>query len=217
MIRQLCMQLGRMIRLHWRRKSKSGVPEVTSINAGSRQPHLAQDVDGTDVRQASCADDIPLEIVGSEPILRALCLPYHYDAKKKKLKRGAFRHPSGRLSVFRLKFLGADCCKQKGALLGSVDDSKKYIGFYSSNAEALRNVGCEVEDARADFPGHAHIMLSFYREIFGTEPLPKGVPLPPDKALELDGRIDKLIGCGQVIHDPEPDADLWTGPNLLAM
>jgi hypothetical protein len=149
-------------------------------------------------------DEIPVEIADDERIVRAIMVPAHFDEKKKKLKKAAFRPAPGSdmLSVMRASYLTSDECKVRAK--NAANQKACYVGFARILSGKVRECGSEVTDAREDYLGHAHISHGF-------GPLPIGEPLPPDVQAKFDERLNCLVSHTQFFSDADPDSETWKG------
>lgn len=151
--------------------------------------------------------EIPVEVSDDERIARAVMVPAHFDEKKRKLKRAAFKPAPGTnlLSVIRANFLTGAECKAKAK--AAANERATYIGFARIIAKHVRETGVEVVDAREDFMGHAHF-------VYDITPPPRGEPLPPDVAQKLDLQLSALANCAEFLPDPDVASADWKGSAL---
>jgi len=93
---------------------------------------------------------LPPEVAEDEKLVRAIKVPYHYDARKGRLKPAAFRPPRGTslVSVIRL-LMGADFCKNKSVEIAGPE----YLGLGVMVSAEARAAGAAVDDAAEDFVG----------------------------------------------------------------
>nr|WP_175799559.1 hypothetical protein [Burkholderia anthina] len=160
------------------------------------------------------SDEIDRAIEGAETIVRGVCTPYHYDVKKKKLRKNAFkpRTPSTGVSVFRGAVMDSKACKTKAA--GLSGDGKAYVGLAALDAQTIRSTGATVEDSRELFYGHADVFVcAGYLEAVRDHV--QGDPLPPQIQEVLDDRVGKLIDAAVFHLDPNPTDEGWNGPDPL--
>lgn len=158
--------------------------------------------------------EITREIDGGETIVRGVCTPFHYDARKQKLKKAAFkpRTPSTGVSVFRGAVMDSHACKTKAAGLAS--QGKDYVGLAALYASAIRATGASVEDSRDLYYGHADVFVcAGYLEAVRDHV--QGDPLPPEIQEVLDDRIGKLLDAAMFHLDPNPKDEGWKGPDPL--
>lgn len=136
----------------------------------------------------------------SETIIRALKTPYHFDAKKKKLKPAAFRPPAGKsvISVMR-QLIGDDACKDHAVRIGASD----YVGLAALSSAGIRRIGSEVLDAPAEYFGHAHI----------DHQLPPPIANEPASA-EANARYKALADASKCHVDEKPHLTGWFGAAL---
>ncbi|WP_321964198.1 hypothetical protein [Paraburkholderia sp. J7] len=160
------------------------------------------------------AEDVEKVINDNENVVRGICTPYHYDSRKGRLKKGAFKQkdPTRGVSTYRTIILSADNCKQRAKSLGNAD--KQYVGLATVAAGAVRSANAAIEDTReAMFYGHADIFIVTGADGYEHE---AGEPLPPEISELVDGRIDAILASTNFYLDPQPEADEWQGPGLIA-
>lgn len=151
--------------------------------------------------------DIPIEVSGTEKIVRIVTVS-HVNDSRTKLKPRAFRSQPGRdeVSVIRHTYTGTDFCKTKAKEL-SANTGVEYVGLAVLVVQQVRSAGSDVFDSREEFCGHAHIS-------HGIMPGTPNEPLSPADNLKLDRRVEMLSSMAQFHRDPEPNTDYWTGPNF---
>jgi len=152
-------------------------------------------------------EDVGPDILDDESIYRAIFTPYHYDVKKKKLKRQAFiqkPHSKG-VSSYRGAILEPnevrDYAKQLGQDTAQVNPDKKYHGICVCSAGAVRKAGSNIVDSRALFYGHADI----FHSIPDAEP---GEPNSPEDTEKLQIAIDKILECTNYFIDTNPEGEV---------
>jgi hypothetical protein len=151
--------------------------------------------------------DIPIEVAGTEKIVRIVTVS-HVNDSKTKLKPRAFRSRPGydEVSVIRHTYKDANFCKAKAQGL-TATSGIEYVGLAVLVVQRVRAAGSEVHDSREEFCGHAHIS-------HGIMPGTPNEPLSPEDNLTLDKRVEVLCSIAQYHKDPEPQAGQWTGPEL---
>jgi hypothetical protein len=151
--------------------------------------------------------DIPIEVAGTEKIVRIVTVS-HLNDSKTKLKPRAFRSRPGcdEVSVIRNTYKDATFCKTKAQELAA-KSGIEYVGLAVLVVQGVRAAGSEVHDSREEFCGHAHIS-------HGIMPGTPNEPLPPVDNLTLDKRVEVLCSIARYLRDPEPQAGEWTGPEL---
>ncbi|MDN7604925.1 hypothetical protein [Burkholderia gladioli] len=160
------------------------------------------------------ADDVDKDIPNDEHVVRGICTPYHYDQKKGKLKRAAFKQkdPTRGVSVYRTLILSPQNCKVRAKALGN--PNKQYVGLASVTAGTVRSSAAQVADTRETmFYGHADIFIVTDVDNYQHE---AGEPLPPEISDLVDKRIDLILSSTAFYPDPTPDTDDWQGPDLAA-
>lgn len=160
------------------------------------------------------SEEIERAIEDGETIVRGVCTPYHYDAKKKKLKKNAFKPktPSTGVSVFRGAVMDSNACKAKAANLSG--EGKAYVGLAALHAITIRATGATVEDSRELYYGHADVFVcAGYLDAVRDHV--QGDPLPPQIQEVLDDRIGRLIDKAVFHLDPSSTDGGWQGPDPL--
>jgi hypothetical protein len=142
------------------------------------------------------------DIADDERLARAVFYPHHI-AKSGKIKKEAFKAPTGRrdVSVNRLRAIGADECKMRAK---SIRNPGEFKGFAVVSAADVRQSGSDVVDSREFYFGHADIMHDVVLE--------SGVPAPP----EFNQRLKQLAKRAAFFVDPSPDSDAWSGEDLVS-
>jgi hypothetical protein len=146
--------------------------------------------------------EVPIAILDSEVIVRAICHPYHFD-KKGRLKWFAYRPPpeETKVSVLRHNYLGGDACKQKGQSLNA--EGKTYAGLAFSTAKGIKAARVGLIDSREEFLGHA--------DIVHAQPAPPRHAEPDSAELDvLRTACKKILESTVFIKDPYPDGQSWT-------
>jgi len=160
------------------------------------------------------AEDVEKDIPDNEGVVRGICTPYHYDPKKGKLKKGAFKQkdPTRGVSVYRTQIMSAANCKERAKALGNAD--KQYVGLAHLTAGTVRRAEAEISDTREEvFYGHADIFIVTEADGYQAEP---GEPLPPEISDLVDKRITAILADTRFFLDPLPETDDWHGPDLAA-
>jgi hypothetical protein len=152
------------------------------------------------------ADQLPIQVDGSETIVRAVVSPAHY--KKSAVQSAAFRPPVGKtdLSVIR-QVMGDDFCKNKGVEIGAASPNQTYVGLLTIKASAVRAAGSEVNDSRAVFLGHADLD-------HGLVSPPRDEPPTSLNLQAMAERCDALLKASTFHRDPERDQPNWKGSPL---
>lgn len=151
--------------------------------------------------------DWPLEIAGSEAIIRGICTPYHVTTNGK-LKPEAFSPTpdTDRVSVMRHDWIGTEACRRHAKALSNPEKNKVYRGLAVMSASQIRNTKADVFDSRELFDGHADIRHGFI--------VKRGDPLPPKDILTMRERNKKLAKIAAYYPDPDLSAGCWLGQPL---
>lgn len=152
--------------------------------------------------------DIPTGVENEENVVRAIIYPFHLNSANTKLRTAAFRSPPGKdeVSVIRQTYMGSDFCKVKGREIAARKTDARYVGLAVLRAGKVRQSGSEVYDSRQVYCGHAHISHGIVA--------PPDEPLPPEKILALDCKLERILAEATYHRDPDPQSDTWTGPPL---
>lgn len=163
---------------------------------------------------------IPFKVAGDERIMRTIFSPVNVSEKNGKIKlKPSFMRPpnrrdeddplimSNKLSTTRYDYAGLQFCREHARAHQS-EPMRYYWGFGSFVVEDLEkpyevnglSCSCKVKNKPADDnPAHANIDLGFSLHEGET----------------LDSRISEylkhLVEKAQVIKDPAPDNEQWTG------
>ena len=151
--------------------------------------------------------DIPIEVAGTEKIVRIVTVS-HVNDSRTKLKPRAFRSRPGydEVSVIRHTYKDANFCKAKAQEL-TATSGIEYVGLAVLVVQRVRAAGSEVHDSREEFCGHAHIS-------HGIMPGTPNEPLSPEDNLTLDKRVEALCSAAKYQRDPQPEAENWAGEEL---
>src|SRR5258708_18101133 len=151
--------------------------------------------------------DIPIEVLGTEKVVRIVTVS-HVNDSKTKLKPRAFRSRPGcdEVSVIRHTYKDAHFCKVK-ALQLAASSGIEYVGLAVLVVQRVRAAGSEVHDSREEFCGHAHIS-------HGIMPGTPNEPLSPKDNLTLDKRVEGLCLIAQYHKDPDTPPAEWLCPDL---
>jgi len=158
-------------------------------------------------------EDVEKDILDTENVVRGICTPYHFDKKKQRLKKNAFKQkdPTRGVSVYRTLILPSAACKARAKLLSSGD--KQYFGLARVQAGAVRETKAAILDSREDmFYGHADIFVITAADEYVHE---EGEPLPPQIAELVDARIEYILNATTFFQDPQPEIEEWHGPDLV--
>jgi hypothetical protein len=152
--------------------------------------------------------NLPVEVLDSEKLARAIIFPSHFDRKKRKVIHRAFRPRTGtdRISVIRLTHMGADFCKSKGRELAGSEGDKTLKGLAVLLVGKIREIGLKVHDVPEDYCGHAEISYGI-----GVE---ANEPLDSENSKRLTDLTKKIFAIAAYHEDPDPAADTWTGSAL---
>jgi len=148
--------------------------------------------------------ELPIEIKGTEKIVRVVRCPDHVNKKQNKLRAAAFRSQAEKdeVSVIRQSYMGSDFCKSKGKEIMP----NNYLGLAVIEAQNIRVTGSTIQDSRSEYYGHAHIS--------------HGITLtrnePPDSAdfEAINERCRALVDFATLHIDPNPEEEKWTGAEL---
>lgn len=152
---------------------------------------------------------IPTEVADEETLVRCLCSPFH--CKNGKLLWNAFQPPraSDEVSVIRSAYLPPSACKAKGKQLTDPNSipPKVYTGLTVIAAGAVRFCGARVVDSRIIYDGHADIRHGLKSE--------DNEPPAPHVVEAIREQCKRLLPYAKFIADPAPDAEDWTGAELI--
>lgn len=150
--------------------------------------------------------DWPLDIGDEEVIIRGICSPFHASASKKKLKADAFEPTPGtdEVSVLRHAIIDANGCKAHAKAIADPASGKTYQGVAALNAGAIRHVGAQISDSRAEFLGHADIKLGVVRPLENDPPSPEDIQ-------RLTAIKRALLKIAKYHPDSDADSDIWSG------
>jgi hypothetical protein len=156
------------------------------------------------MNHAAAASDLPVEILDTETIVRAVKSPHHVNKAATRVRPAAFRPQAGQsvLSVLRQP-MGDDFCKDKGVEICGVE----YVGLAAITAIEIRRPGSLVFDYREDFLGHAHIDHQL-------PPVQRDEPPPADVLAEYNKRCKILADATVFYKDSSPAVPGWAGPPL---
>ena len=158
------------------------------------------------------ANFLPKKIFGEEVVVRAIFSPFHLSSEGERLIPAAFDPTPGtdEISIMRESFLGEHCCKRKARELENPKHKKVFTGFAVMVVERIkRDAGCNVEDSRGEFLGHADIRTGI------VWPRGRGKPMDPEMREKSDRISSSLVALSKYIKDPSPAAFRWEGPALM--
>lgn len=94
--------------------------------------------------------------------------------------------------------IGNDACKAAALKIGG----QSYYGLATLLASEIRRIGPQLEDAPAEYPGHAHICYDFV--------LTKNVPATP----EQQKCFEELAKRAKLHVETDPTSPNWLGQDL---
>jgi hypothetical protein len=145
---------------------------------------------------------IPIPVASEENVVRAVW-SQHLDGKS--LKKGFFKQEG--TSVMRHTYMGTEVCRARGRAIVPGNAEVRYKGLAIIRVAKFRTVGSDVIDSRAIYCGHAHVSHGLAPQGEPGEPLFD----EPSSMMNLDDRLRELKKATQVLLDPDPLNENWTG------
>lgn len=153
---------------------------------------------------------VPKLVDQDEVIVRAVIYPMHLKTlDSSNLKPSLFRPKVGtdEISVMRRGYMTDDLCKRRAKILHFPPDYR-FTGFAVFRASCVANANAEIVDSRCEYLGHADIK-------YGVKALPRDEPVPAATNIKLDRMVNYILDNASYVHDGDPDAMRWAGPNLI--
>lgn len=148
-------------------------------------------------------DDYPADFNDGEPLVRIVRTPQF--VKKGELRPNAFRPQRGtnRVSIVRWLYrpLPNERLKELCIAVGT-QGKNTYWGLGLFEANHCDDIDVELEDAREEYRGHAHLVFPYISQ--------QDEPLDGPNLLAQNEIAHSLLQRVIAIADPEPQSEHWT-------